>query len=66
MFDTLSYGYIAALTHASRLLDGLVTMRVACWPYSGAIGLTERHEDHPQIHVIRNWCYLGCSQGTGG
>lgn len=45
--------------HADRLLGGLEALRVACWPYPGAIGLTERHEDHTQIHVVRNWCYLG-------
>ena len=37
-------------------LDGL---RVACWPYPGAIGLVERDGDDCQIHVVRNWCYLG-------
>ena len=45
--------------HASRLLASLEALRVACWPYPGAIGLTERYEDHCQVHVIRNWCYLG-------
>ena len=45
--------------HASRLRASLEDLRVACWPYPGAIGLTERHEDHCQVHVIRNWCYLG-------
>lgn len=49
----------SAKAHADRLLDALEAMRVACWPYPGAIGVTEEHEDHTQIHVIRNWCYLG-------
>jgi excinuclease Cho len=50
--------------HGQRLVSSLEGLRVACWPYPGAIGLTERYEDGPhkdkcQIHVIRNWCYLG-------
>jgi len=27
-----------------------------------AFGLAEHHEDHAQIHVIRNWCYLGSAK----
>jgi excinuclease Cho len=55
--------------HGQRLLTSLESLRVACWPYPGAIGLTERYddvggkdelaEDNCQIHVISNWCYLG-------
>lgn len=45
--------------HRSRLFTSLEGLRVACWPYPGAIGLIERHEGDRQIHVIRNWCYLG-------
>jgi len=52
--------------HAQRLLQALEVLRVACWPYPGAIGLTERHEDHCQIYVIRNWCYLGSASDWEG
>lgn len=45
--------------HRTRLFSGLETLRMACWPYRGAIGLVERHEGKVQIHVIRNWSYLG-------
>jgi excinuclease Cho len=50
--------------HGQRLFTSLEGLRVACWPYPGAIGLTERFEDEAlkdscQIHVVRNWCYLG-------
>lgn len=45
--------------HRSRLFTSLDALRVACWPYPGAIGLIERYKDECQIHVIRNWCYLG-------
>jgi excinuclease Cho len=48
--------------HADRLLGVLETLRVACWPYPGAVGLVERHEGSTceyQMHVINHWCYLG-------
>jgi excinuclease Cho len=49
----------SAEAHHERLLASLEAMRVACWPFPGAIGLVERHADTMQIHVVRNWCYLG-------
>ena len=45
--------------HSDRLFTSLEGLRVACWPYPGAIGLIERQQKERQIHVIRNWCYLG-------
>jgi len=46
--------------HHARLLEALETLRVACWPHAGAVGLRERDDEGlEQIHVIRNWCYLG-------
>lgn len=45
--------------HHARLLQALDGLRVACWPYPGAIGLIERQGRARQVHVIRNWCYLG-------
>lgn len=45
--------------HQQRLLSALETLRVATWSYPGAIGLQERSDDMQQIHVVRNWCYLG-------
>jgi len=45
--------------HKERLFTSLLELRVECWPYAGAIGLVERDEEQTQIHVVRNWCYLG-------
>lgn len=45
--------------HLQRLVSALETLRVATWPYPGAIGLEETCDDMQQIHVVRNWCYLG-------
>lgn len=52
-------GQESAESHRLRLFTRLEGLRVACWPYPGAIGLVEQHEALRQIHVIRNWCYLG-------
>jgi excinuclease Cho len=45
--------------HEQRLRAALEGLRVACWPYAGAIALVERDAAQVQIHVVRNWCYLG-------
>lgn len=45
--------------HHARLMSALEDLAVACWPFAGAIGLVERDGQVKQIHVIRNWCYLG-------
>lgn len=45
--------------HDARLIDALEGLRVSCWPFPGAVGLVERHGDDYQMHVIRNWTYLG-------
>lgn len=55
----LCRGDEAPEAHRSRLFTGLLALQVQCWPYPGAIGLVERDGDLTQIHVVRNWCYLG-------
>ena len=45
--------------HQARLRDALEGMRVAVWPYAGAIGLVESFEGTEQILVVNNWCFLG-------
>ena len=52
-------GADTAPAHHARLLAALEAMRLRCWPHPGAIGLVERDADLQQIHVVRNWCYLG-------
>ncbi|NMM81661.1 endonuclease [Acidovorax sp. SRB_14] len=49
-------------SHRQRLFTGLEGLRVACWPYPGAVGLVEREGAEQQIHVVRNWHYLGSAQ----
>jgi len=49
-------------THFDRLKQSLAHACLICWPYSGAVGLIERFEDDTQIHVVKNWFYLGSVQ----
>ena len=55
----LCRGQEHADAHQARLLQGLEALRVQCWPHTGAVGLIEEDELGAQIHVVRNWCYLG-------
>lgn len=48
-----------AQAHAGRLRTALSAIAVACWPWPGSVGLIERDGDFVQVHVVRNWCYLG-------
>jgi excinuclease Cho len=42
-----------------RLMNALARLQITCWPYTGAIGIQEGKGKDKQIHVIRNWYYLG-------
>lgn len=55
--------------HGERLLAALDGLRIACWPHPGAVGLVERWpadtgESMLQIHVVRNWHYLGSASSA--
>lgn len=45
--------------HYNRLVQGLQSIQVECWPFPGPVGLVERFEGEYQMHVISQWCYLG-------
>jgi excinuclease Cho len=45
--------------HAARLEAALADLRVETWPYAGAVGIVERGADMTQVHVVRDWHYLG-------
>jgi excinuclease Cho len=53
------HGKETLAAHRLRLLDSLSNSRVICWPYPGAIGLIETLDAETQIHVVKNWFYLG-------
>ncbi|MGB6054589.1 MAG: endonuclease, partial [Burkholderiaceae bacterium] len=42
-----------------RLAQALADMRVAVWPYAGAVGLVEESDGWRQTHVIDHWFYVG-------
>jgi DNA polymerase-3 subunit epsilon len=46
------------VAHASRLLMAMTRLKLAAWPYPGAIGIREGDE----LHVIDQWCYLGTAK----
>lgn len=54
--------------HRRRLFTGLEELRVSTWPFAGGVGLVERWQDadqsEMQIHVIRNWHYLGSASSA--
>lgn len=52
-------GMESTSAHDERLQAGLACYHQRAWPYPGAIGIVERSEDLKQIHVVRNWTYLG-------
>jgi len=45
--------------HGARLEAALEALRVATWPYAGAVGIVEDGPDLTRIHVVRDWHYLG-------
>jgi DNA polymerase-3 subunit epsilon len=50
--------------HHRRLLDALVPHALRHWPYQGTIGVRETNifGDLTDVHVFRNWCWLGTAR----
>jgi DNA polymerase-3 subunit epsilon len=46
------------LVHAGRLLMAMTRLKLAAWPYPGAIGIREGDD----LHVIDQWCCLGTAK----
>ncbi|MGJ0483494.1 MAG: exonuclease domain-containing protein [Methylomicrobium sp.] len=46
------------LAHATRLMIAMNQLKLAAWPYQGAIGIQEGDE----LHIIDHWCYLGTAK----
>jgi len=51
-------GKESSLEHATRLLIAMSKLKLAIWPYPGAIGIREAGD----LHVIDHWCYLGTAR----
>ncbi len=48
--------------HNLRLIEALQTLRLAQWPYQGAIGLCERSGEKSEVHLFERWCFLGTAK----
>lgn len=44
--------------HDARLLIAMHKLKLATWPYPGAVGIKEGDE----LHLIDRWCYLGTAK----
>ncbi len=49
----------SVLEHDARLRDALSAMALRCWPWAGAVSITESDGELTEHHVVRNWCHLG-------
>jgi DNA polymerase-3 subunit epsilon len=57
-------GRESAAAHMLRLVQALVRLRIARWPFPGPAGLLERDEwsSHSELHVVRDWRYIGSAR----
>ncbi len=55
-------GKESTAVHKLRLMQALQSLRLAPWPYKGAIGLRERAGERSEVHLFERWCYLGTAR----
>ena len=60
-------GAESAETHHARLRAALAPYAIPPWPYPGLAGIREQAMvgERTEIHVIRDWCWLGTAQDNG-
>ncbi len=60
-------GEESAEAHHARLAGALAPYAVPRWPYRGLAGIRERapYSERTDIHVIRDWCWLGTASDDG-
>ena len=60
-------GAESAATHHDRLRDALAAHAIPCWPHPRAAAIRERSMlgDRTDVHVIRDWCWLGTAHDDG-
>jgi hypothetical protein len=56
-----------AEAHHARLREALARYAIPPWPYPGLAGLRERAlvGGRVDIHVLRDWCWLGTASDDG-
>ncbi len=55
-------GKESVAAHNLRLAQALQALRLAPWPYKGAIGLRERFAEKSEVHLFERWCFLGTAR----
>jgi DNA polymerase-3 subunit epsilon len=55
-------GKESTAAHNLRLMQALQSLRLAPWPYKGAIGLREHSGEKSEVHLFERWCYLGTAR----
>ena len=60
-------GAESAATHHERLRSTLAAHAIPRWPHRGLAGIRERSllGDRTDVHVIRDWCWLGTAHDDG-
>jgi DNA polymerase-3 subunit epsilon len=57
----------SAAAHHERIVSALAKHAIPRWPFAGLAALRERAllGDRTDIHVLRDWCWLGTAQDEG-
>ena len=55
-------GKESTAAHNLRLAQALQSLRLAPWPYKGAIGLRECSGEKSEVHLFERWCFLGTAR----
>ena len=48
--------------HNLRLFEALQSLRLAQWPWQGAIGVREKRGDKSEVHIFDRWCFFGTAR----
>jgi hypothetical protein len=53
--------------HHTRLRDALAPLAVPAWPFPGLAAIRERAllGERTDVHVLRDWCWLGTAHDEG-
>jgi DNA polymerase-3 subunit epsilon len=60
-------GAETGLAHHARLREALAPYALKPWPYPGTIAVREANmaRDRTDVHLFRNWCWLGTAHDDG-
>ncbi len=60
-------GAESAAAHHERLASALAPLAIPAWPFAGLAAIRERSllGDRVDLHVLRDWCWLGTARDDG-